>query len=53
MKKYVQPQCSICGKFVGHKTTDLVVDITPDTDYTEEDIVYTHKKCIRNEMGKL
>ena len=41
-------RCDICGKFIRYSDIpDLViVDFTPDTEYTKEETLFTHIKCL-------
>jgi hypothetical protein len=48
-------KCSICGKFISYLEIDkgnIKVEFTPDTEYTVEETIFTHKKCIKNESSK-
>lgn len=41
-------KCSICGKFISYSDIEkdlITVDFTPDTEYTIEKTVMTHKLC--------
>jgi hypothetical protein len=44
-------KCFICGKFISYKDIEndkVKCDYTPDTEYSIEDIVYTHINCIKD-----
>lgn len=38
-------KCDVCGKFT--KESDLSVNYTPDSHYTNEDIYYECKRCCK------
>jgi len=40
-------RCSVCGKFIGYNEIpdNVHTDFTPDTEYTTEEILFTHKHC--------
>jgi len=44
-------RCEVCGKFISYKELDknqIIIDFTPDTEYTTEQTLFTHKKCIKD-----
>ena len=52
---YPHPEtCSVCGKFIGGGEFDrdeIDVEFTPDTEFTTEDFVFTHKACLKSAQG--
>lgn len=41
-------KCEICGRYIGASEFDrdeIIVDFTPDTEFTVEETIFTHKKC--------
>ena len=49
--EFVPPKCSVCGKFIGFidfMKDEVKMEYTPDSEYTDEDIVHTHIKCYNN-----
>lgn len=42
------PRCSYCGRYIGASEFDrdeIIVDFTPDTQFTTEKIEHIHKRC--------
>ena len=41
-------RCQVCGKFIGYGEIpeNVKVDFTPDTEFTTEETVFTHKHCL-------
>lgn len=42
-------KCSVCGKFIGASEfdrDDIHIEYIPDSEYTEEKIIFTHKNCM-------
>jgi hypothetical protein len=49
-------RCEICGRFIGYKefsNDEIKIDFTPDTEFTTEEIKYTHKKCLIQDMERV
>jgi len=52
MKKINKNQpirCSVCGKFIKYEDCSngkVLVEFTPDTEYTTESTEFTHTKCL-------
>jgi len=49
-RKIIMPRCSICGKFVKIDKS-LLYTYIPDTEYSEEEDMWTHKKCFLVKKG--
>lgn len=50
MEKIKSIKCEICGKFIGYKEIDddkIIINYTPDSEYTIEKTDFTHKKCVK------
>jgi hypothetical protein len=39
--------CSVCGQFIGIFTKNVRIEFIPDTQFTVEQTIYTHKKCLK------
>lgn len=45
-------RCDVCGKFIGYNITEVNIEFIPDTNYTIEETIFTHKKCDEKETTK-
>ena len=48
--KFIPPKCDVCGKFIGWMDfimDRVITDFTPDTEYTVEETIFTHRKCLK------
>jgi hypothetical protein len=50
-KKLRNPlKCSVCGKFISYREVEegkVLVEFTPDTEFTSESTEFTHEKCLK------
>ena len=43
-------RCDVCGKFISYKEIDddeVENKFTPDSEFTIEETLFTHKKCLK------
>ena len=41
----INKKCVICGKFISLTKDKYVITVYPDSDYSKEEITYTHNLC--------
>ena len=47
--KELFPRCSICGRFINMATDKYITEFIPDTEFSVEEIIFTHKECLEKE----
>lgn len=54
MKKNYSIRCSVCGRFIGQKEIDqskIEIKFIPETEFTKEETIFTHRSCLRAEFN--
>lgn len=48
-------QCTHCGKFISNEDYEngkVKIEFIPDTEFTLEEVYYTHRSCLEKENNK-